>query len=176
VRRAVLTASLFLCALGCGPDYYPPPAQRTPRQHAVEAMLDMSAGRPAEEWGKIVAGLQPPGDPNADWRWAGDHATFSFDLSGDDRRSLTAHLTVAQTVLDKTGPQKLTFEVNGTTVGSATLGVSRRYDFSFPVDPALFHRSQPIVVRLLASPCVPAPNGPPYCVLLHSIGFVQEPR
>ena len=175
MRRALLIALASLCQLGCDRVYYPPPPQKTPQKHTVEMLLDMTAGRPAEAWGSIVSGIHKGGAPGADWRWTGDRAVFRFIPGVASGWSVAAHLTAAQPVLDKTGPQQVSFEVNGEPVGSATLDVSRRYDLTFPVGPDLMG-SGTVELRMMVTPCVPAQYSPPYCVLLHSIGFERDSR
>jgi len=167
---------LVLCCAACDRPYYPPPPQRTLGKHTVAMLLDLTGGCPPEAWGAIVSGIHSTYDPRADWRWAGEQSTFTYQLDDYTGWNLAAHLTAAQAVLDKTGPQTVTFEVNGRPVGAATLGTSRRYDLTFPVTPDLLRSAVPVTVRMTAAPCVPADTGPPFCVLLHSIGFAREPR
>ena len=173
--RALPTTLLLLCS-ACGPVYYAPPAQRVAQKHIVAMLLDMTPGRPAEAWGTIVSGVHSGGDPNADWRWVGPQSVFTFNPGKADGWSLAAHVTAVQANLDKTGPQKVEFQVNGKTVGKADLSVSRRYDLKFPLDPGLLKDPSHVEVRMLASPCLPAQYSPPLCVLLHSIGLVREPQ
>jgi hypothetical protein len=172
LRFLLLAAAVF--SAGCGQVYYPPPPQRGEQPHRIMEILDMTGGRPTETWGSVVAGVQDSGDPNIDWRWAADRSVFRFRLDEFEGWRLAASITAARTVLDKTGPQRVTFEVNGKTVGAAALDVSRRYDLSFPVDAELLKGTAPVIVDMTASPCLTELRGPPFCVLLHKIGFVRE--
>ena len=101
----------------------------------------MTGGRPDETWGSIVSGVTDSYDPNLDWRWATEHSVFHFKLDQFDGWRLVAHVTTARTVLDKTGPQHVTFEVNGQTQGAVTLDSSRGYDLSFPMTAALLAKA-----------------------------------
>ena len=136
----------------------------------------MTSGRPAEAWGSVVSGVHPWGDPNADWRWASEHSVFHFKLDEFAGWTLHVRVTAAKAVLDKTGPQHVSFEVNGRPAGSLAMNVSRTYDLAFPIDAATLEKANPVVVTMDAGPCVSQQYGPPFCVLLHTIGFVQEPR
>lgn len=169
-------ALLALCAAGCGEVFLPPPSQRAEAPHQVREILDITGGRPDEAWGAIVSGVHNAYQPGADWRWVAQHSVFRFKLDEFTGWSLDVHLTAPGVVLDKKGPQRAEFQVNGHPVGAVTLDVSRGYQLSFPVDAATLKSAAPIVVTMDAGPCNSQPYGPPYCVLLHSIGFVQEPR
>jgi hypothetical protein len=173
VRLLGFTAAV-LSVTGCGQVFYPPPPQRSEQPHRVIEILDMTGGRPTETWGTIVSGVHTGFDPNADWRWVAERAVFQFKLEDTAAWSLSARITAAHAVLDKTGPQRVTFAVNGQTVGTVTLDVSRRYDLSFPLAAELLKSAAPVVVDMNASPCLPQEKGPPFCVLLHKIGFVKE--
>ena len=136
----------------------------------------MTGGRPEEVWGAIVSGIDKAFQPGADWRWASERSVFHFKLDEYTGWSLAVRLTGAKAVLDKTGPQRVVFEVNGQAAGIVKIDAGRTYRLSFPVDAAVLKSAKPIVVTMDASPCLSQPYGPPYCVLLHSIGFEQEPR
>ncbi len=142
----------------------------------------MTGGRPEEAWGSIVSGIDKAFQPGADWRWATEHSVFHFKLDEFAGWSLAVRLTGAKAVLDKTGLQRVAFHVNGHAAGTVTVDADRTYRLSFPVDAAVLKSAAPVVVTMDASPCLSQPYGPPYCVLLHSVGFeqtmgfVQEPR
>jgi hypothetical protein len=165
-----------LCAAGCGQVFLPPPEQRVEAPHPVRELLDMTGGRPEESWGSIVSGIDKAFQPGADWRWATEHSVFRFTLGESEGWSLAVRLTGARAVLDQTGPQRVAFSVNGHAAGTATVDADRTYRLSFPVDAAVLKSATPIVVTMDAGPCLSQPYGPPYCVLLHNIGFEQEPR
>jgi len=165
-----------LCATGCGQVFLPPPEQRVEAPHQVKELLDMTGGRSEEAWGSVVSGIDKAFQPGADWRWASERSVFRFKLDEFTGWSLSVRLTGARAVLDKTGPQRVTFQVNGHVAGAATVDADRSYQLSFPVDAAVLKSAAPIVVTMDAGPCLIQPYGPPYCVLLHSIGFQQEPR
>jgi hypothetical protein len=139
-------------------------------------MLDMTGGRPENAWGSVVSGVHNVSDPHADWRWVAGQSVFHFTLQEFEGWSLSVKLTAAKAVLDKTGPQRVSFTVNGRPAGSVSLDSSRTYDLAFPVAAAVLQSVQPITVTMDAAPCLNQQYGPPFCVLLHQIGFVQEPR
>jgi hypothetical protein len=170
----ICIAALVLSLTGCSPVYLPPPPQRSEQPHRLMEILDMTGGRPAETWGSVVSGMHTSFDPHADWRWAAESVVFHFKVDEPAGWSLSARITAAQSILDKMGPQRVTFEVNGETVGTLRLDASRHYDLSFPVEAAVLKRSSPIVVRMDTGPCLAQQYGPPYCVLLHKIGFVSQ--
>jgi hypothetical protein len=176
MRRYLWIVITAVFATGCAQVYVPLPPQRSEQPHIVREVLDMTGGRPENTWGGIDAGISKDFIPGADWRWATEHSAFHFKLSELDGWSLEARITAVQAVMDKTGPQKVSFQVNGKTVGAAELKVSRNCDFSFPMDPALLQRSAPVSVTLDASPCLPQEHGPDFCVLLHTIGFVKQEK
>jgi hypothetical protein len=167
----ILGAALVIS--GCGTVYVPLPAQRTEQPHTVRAVLDMTGGRPENTWGVIDAGVFPTFQPGSDWRWAGDHCAFHFKLSEFTGWTFTAHITAVKAVLDKTGPQKIEFKVNGRAVASADLKVSRDYHFEIPLDPSLLQQDSPVTVSMDSGPCLPQKDGLPFCVLLHSLGFTK---
>jgi hypothetical protein len=176
LRRFSAIAIPALVAAGCGQVFLPPPAQRTELPHQVREILDMTGGRPAETWGAVVSGVHRTFEPGADWRWAAECSVFQFRLDEFAGWKLAVRLTAAQAVLDKTGPQHVSFTINSQPAGTAILDASRHYELAFPVDAAVLKSATPIVVTMDAGPCVPDRDGPPFCVLLHSVGFVQEPR
>jgi hypothetical protein len=158
---------------GCGTVYMPLPAQRTEQPHVIREVLDMTGGRPANTWGTVDGGVFPTFQPGTDWRWAAEHCLFHFKLADPAGWTLVAHITAVQAVLDKTGPQKIAFQVNGRTVAAADLKVSRNYDFEVPVAPALLQPGVPVTVTMDSRPCLPQKDGEPFCVLIHSIGFTK---
>ena len=175
--RCIAPAALvFLCVAGCSREIvWPPPPQRTAVSHPVFALLDMTGGRPEELWASIVSGVGP-GSPSLNWRWTESHAAFRFTLDSSRAWKLRVRLTAAQAVLDKAGPQRITFDVNGKNAGNAVLDLPRRYDLTFPVDAQTLRLTSPVEVSFDVDRCLGGGRNGPYCVLLHSIGFVQEPE
>jgi hypothetical protein len=175
--RKIFAVVLVLGAGGCGGQiYYPVPAQRTARKHDLEMMLDATPGRPWEKWGAILSGVRTDSAPGANWRWAGAESTYTIQPPDFAGWSLVAHVTAAESVLQKVGPQRISFDVNGKIVGSALLTKSQKYDFRYPLDDNSLRNVGRATMRMTVSPCVPAGSGREYCVLLHSIGLMREAR
>jgi len=169
----VLCAAIFGSA--CRQLYLPVPPQKVAPKHAVEMLLNMTGGRPADTWGAIVSGVHRDYAPFTDWRWTGEQAEFTLQPPEPAGWSLAVRLTAAKSVIEKVGAQRVAFEVNGKPAGTATLDVSRRYDLKFPLDADVLKSASRVDIRMTVTPCAPNVYGEPYCVLLHSIGLVREP-
>jgi hypothetical protein len=141
--------------------------------HRVSAVIGMAASRPDQLWGWIVSGVLPA-VPDADWRWVSAHPEFKFKIDRSVRWKLAVGITAAQVALAQVGPQHATFRINGRVAGSATLDREGRFDFEFPADPASLALAYPQTVSMDFGPCIAQAPNPPLCVLLHSVGFVQE--
>jgi hypothetical protein len=159
---------------GChNPIAYPPPPQRENVAHQVSAVLNMAPTRPDQLWGSIIAGVLQAA-PNADWRWVGTHPEFRFTIDPSQRWKLSVQITAAGVALARVGPQHATFRINGHVLGSKTLDREGRFDFEFAAKPALLVLTGPQIVSMEFDPCMADAPNPPLCVLLHSVGFVQE--
>jgi hypothetical protein len=170
---AWLIASLTLVS-GCGSEIgYPVPPQRPAVAHRIAEILDMTDSRPAQLWGSIVSGVTPAA-PGADWRWVNPHPEFHFQLDPSLKWTLALRITAAKVALDKTGPQHGAFRVNGQLVGSRTFDHDGHYDLAFPLPPETLALANPAVVTMDFDPCMAQQNAPPLCVLLHTVGFLQE--
>jgi hypothetical protein len=184
--RMLCAVALFVSCAGCGGDIsYPPPPQRMAVPHRVNAVLrfaanqleaDQGADQGEVPWASILQDVLPAA-PGADWRWTRAHPAFRFQLMDYQGWQAVVRVTAVAKVLAATGPQHVVVTVNGTRVGRAVLNRSGGYDLTFPVDPAILKSANGAVLRLDIDPCMPADSpwekGLPYCVLLHSIGFVR---
>lgn len=180
LRFGAAAAALVLSGCGQRP-VFPVPPQRTAQEFRVQDRF--RAGAPAQHPGiKTVSGIRPTGT-GLDWTWTTEHAALriALDLSSSLRWDLDAKITCAGAVLDKTGPQHLTFLVNGKVVGKATLDAARTWNLRFPVQPELLRetskREKPgdgPLVEILIDPVLPDAAGPPFGVLLHEIGFTHD--
>jgi hypothetical protein len=169
-----LSALALICFSGCHKDIsYPPPPQRAKVTHRVSAVIGMAGTRPDQLWGSIVSGVLPAA-PDADWRWVSTHPEFRFKIDQSMRWKLAVRITAAKVALDRVGPQHATFRINGRVTGSATLDREGRFDFEFPAEPAALALAYPQSVAMDFDPCIAQAPNPPLCVLLHSVGFVQE--
>jgi len=169
-----LLAAALTCLSGCHNELrYPPPPQRAKITHRVSAVIGMAGTRPDQLWGSIVSGVLPAA-PNADWRWVSTHPEFRFKIDRSMRWRLVVGITAAHVALAQVGAQHATFRINGRVAGSATLDREGRFDFEFPADPASLARAYPQTVSMDFDPCIAQAPNPPLCVLLHSVGFVQE--
>jgi hypothetical protein len=174
MRRLWWIVLASVIGAGCGQVYVPLPAQRPEQRHAIREVLEMAEGRPENTWGGVDSGIAPGSATGADWRWATEHSAFHFKLDEFSGWSFAARITAVKAVLDRVGSQRVTFRVNGSVVGSADLKVSQDYNFSIPLDEALLKGQAPVAVTMDAGPCLPQQYGPPYCVLLHEVGFVKQ--
>ena len=173
-RRLRLLAAALICVSGCRNDIsYPPPPQRAKITHHMSAVIGMAGTRPDQLWGSIVSGVLPAA-PDADWRWVGTHPEFRFKIDRSLHWKLAVGITAARVALAQVGPQHATFRINGQVAGSATLDREGRFDFEFPADPASLARAYPQTVSMDFDPCITQAPNPPLCVLLHSVGFVQD--
>lgn len=173
-RRLRLPAAALICFSGCRNELsYPPPPQREKVTHRVSAVIGMATTRPDQLWGSIVSGVLPAA-PDADWRWVGTHPEFSFKIDQSMRWRLAVQITATRIALDRVGPQHATFRINGRVAGSASLDHEGRFDFEFPADAASLAQAYPQTVSMDFDPCIAQAPNPPLCVLLHSVGFLQE--
>jgi hypothetical protein len=169
--RAFWLCALVLLSAGCGQEVsFAPPPQQAPHPWLARVVLDMTPGQPAPWGASILSGVDPP-DPKLNWRWLTTVSQFVFQL--EDRRDwqLDLHLTAVDYVLKKLGPQTVTVIVNGAEVGKLTLEKPGPFAAHLPVNAG---REPKVELRI--SPCDPHPDRPPYCALLHSIGFSRELR
>jgi hypothetical protein len=169
--------ALLVSSAGCGGDIsYPPPPQRMAVPHPVNAVLRFATNQSDVPWASILQDVLPAA-PGADWRWTRAHPAFRFLLMESQGWQAVVRVTAVAKVLAATGPQHVAVTVNGTRVGNAILNRSEDFDLTFPVDPAILKSANGAVLRLDIDPCMPADSpwekGLPYCVLLHSIGFVR---
>jgi hypothetical protein len=141
--------------------------------HRISAVIGMAGTRPDQLWASIVSGVLPAA-PDADWRWVSTHPVFTFKIDPSLRWKLAVRITAAKVALAQVGPQHATFRINGQVAGSATLDREGLFDLEFPVEPALLARAYPQIVSMDFDPCIAQAPNPPLCVLLHSVGFIQE--
>ncbi len=85
-------------------------------------------------------------------------------------------VTAVRKVLDAVHAQKLDVQVNGHPIGTSTLDHTGTFDLSYPVPAEVFGAASPVSVGLDIDPCLIAEPAKPYCVLLHSIGFIEDRR
>ena len=176
LRLGLATTPLLLAGCAQQPVFSVPP-QRTAQEFRVQDLF--RAGAPTQPPGiRLVSGIRPTGI-GLDWTWTTDHAALrlALDPQSNARWDLDAKITCAGVVLDKTGPQHLTFVVNGETVGKATLDAARIWNLRFPVDPARLRAAgsgEGVLVEILIDRTLPDAGGPPFGVLLHEIGFTHE--
>lgn len=174
MRPGSLLAAALICLSGCHNELsYPPPPQRAKMTHRMSAVMGMADSRPDQLWGSIVSGVLPAA-PNADWRWVSNHPVFTFKMDASLRWKFVVRITAARVALARVGPQHATFRINGRVAGSATLDHEGRFDFEFPADPASLALAYPQAVSMDFDPCIAQAPNPPLCVLLHSVGFMQE--
>ena len=176
--RSGLCAAAALVLAGCGqPPDFPVPPQRTAQEFRVEDLF--RAGAPTQPPGiRLVSGIRPTGK-GLDWTWTTDHAALriALDPQPGARWDLDAKITCAGVVFEKTGPQQVTFLVNGATVGTATLDAARTWNLRFPVDAALLRTAaskEGALVEMRIDRTLPDAAGPPFGVLLHEIGFTHD--
>jgi hypothetical protein len=174
MRPGTLLAATLICVSGCRKELsYPPPPQRAKMIHHVSAVIGMAGTRPYQLWGSIVSGVLPAA-PDADWRWVSTHPEFRFKIDRSMHWKFVVGITAARVALDRVGSQHATFRINGRVAGSATLDREGRFDFEFPAEPASLALAYPQTVSMDFDPCIAQAPNPPLCVLLHSVGFVQE--
>jgi hypothetical protein len=196
----------ILCMGGCREVIYPPPPQRAEVPHEVKAILDMTGGRPEEAWGSIVSGVaggDPSMDWR--WTMAHPTFRFVLDISATWKLNvrITAvasvlakvgaqHVTfnvngkaVGVATLDRPRLYDLTFPVDKAVFGIAQPAIARAQAAERGAKP--FRNSSPaaarsesvvreLLVRFDVEPCVMPDPGGPYCILVHSVGFIQENR
>ena len=174
--RIFLIAALFFTAAGCREVSFPVPQQRSMPEFRLRQILEIrpeSDGFAATAQNSSIIGGVLPVAPGLDWSWTTAHPAFRFKLDQPSGWDLDIKLTTADVVFDKIGPQQLTVFVNGTKTGSATLDQCRTWLLRFPVAPALLPDPAETRVTLAIAPCLPQPEGPPLCILLHNVGFTR---
>jgi hypothetical protein len=164
--------AVSFCAAGCSEAVYPPPVQRTRPAYRLRQFLEMGSGADFP-WASIVGGVMPTA-PGLDWSWTSERPSFLFRLDQTDGWDLEIKLTSPEVVIAKTGPQHVTVSINGVVTGTAILDRSRSWELRFPVRPELLERPAATRVSLSIEPCLPQPKGPPFCTLLHRIGFSRD--
>lgn len=147
---------------------FPPPTQKAPRPYFARVMLDMTPGQP-QPWGATIQRGVDKAFPNLNWRWLSSPSSFTFELENRDDWQLELHLTVVDKVLAQVGPQRLIVLLNGKELSRAPLEKPGPFQLTLPAQPG----PKP-TLELQIEPCLPQPYGPPYCALLHSLGFVRE--
>ena len=168
MRFALLIVAVVLftsCRTETG---FPPPTQIPSKPYFARVMLDMTPGRP-QPWGAAIRAGVDKEFPNLNWRWLSSPSSFSFELENREDWQLELHLTVVDKVLAQVGPQRLIVLLNGKELTRTTLEKPGPVQLTTPAQPG----PKP-TLDLQIEPCLPQPYGPPYCALLHSLGFARQ--
>lgn len=173
--RPRLLAAIALFAAGCqtDPPTYPPPIQRLTATSAGPiafrhflAMNDPGAER------FFVRDVSPALENNT-WRWSGERPTFRFLLQKTAGLKFTMDFAVAGAILEKTGPQTITFYVNDHLLGRARYATHGEHHFEQAVDPAWLKPGADTIVAAEIRPVWESPNGVKLGVILLRAGFVE---
>lgn len=173
--RPRLLAALGLFAAGCqtDPPAYPPPIQRVTATAAGPvayrhflAMNDPGAER------FFVRDVSPALENNT-WRWSGERPTFRFVLRRAEGLKFTMDFAVAGAILEKTGPQTISFYVNDRLLGRARYATHGEHHFEKPVDPAWLKPGEDTIVVAEIRPVWQSPDGVKLGVILLRVGFVE---
>jgi len=147
---------------------FPPPAQQVPKPYFARVTLDVTPGQPLPAGAAIKSGVEPE-SPEVNWRFLSSPSAFDFRLEDHPDWQLEMHLAFVDKIMDTTGPQRLTIVLNGKELAGKTIDHSGEYGLTFPAQPG------PIpTVELRIEPCLLMPKTPPYCAIIHSIGWKRE--
>jgi hypothetical protein len=170
-----LLAALALIATGCGtdPPAYPPPIQRsaanTARPLAYRHFLAMNDPG-AERF--FVRDVSPALENNA-WRWSGERPTFRFVLQKTEGLRFVMDFSVVGAILEKTGPQAISFFINDRLLGRARYASHGEQHFEKAVDPSWVKPGEETIVAAEIRPVWESPNGVKLGVILLRVGFVE---
>lgn len=173
--RPRLLAAIALLAAGCGidPPAYPPPIQRSAAAAAGPlayrhflAMNDPGAER------FFVRDVSPALENNT-WRWSGERPTFRFVLQKTVGLKFMMDFSVAGAVLEKTGPQTVSFFINDRLLGRVRYATHGEQHFEKAVDPSWLKPGENTIVAAEIRPAWESPNGVKLGVILLRAGFVE---
>lgn len=135
-RRITAAAVLVLLAAGFGcnkyPESYPPPEQREPIPFAESGdplpFLEMNHPQAEEQIVKDIRALEA-----GYWRWTGKEPTLRLVLDYIVDQKLVVDFSISGYVIERTGPQTVSFKVNGKVLDTVRYGKDGQYHFEKPV-------------------------------------------
>jgi hypothetical protein len=171
---AFCLAGLCLSTIACRDVEYPVPAQLSTPKYRIDAILDRDRTHSSFPESSVISGVQPD-IQHYGWSWTNPRAILQFPLNQAEGWDFTARITSIADVLAKSGPQTVTFSINGQIVKTARLDRAGTVEIEFPVSAGLLTQPAKTDVVMATQPCLAQASGPPLCVLLQRIGFTREP-
>ena len=175
---AFICGSLFLLA-GCThqPEAYAPPAQivlpsgpeplvAVSSDPLVVAMSDPDAST------RIIADVFPA-EPGAEWRFTGPHPKFRLQLEHVSPLNFYMRFDNSIESVRDWGPVSFSITINGNSFRSQRFS-SGAQEYRRPVPDSWITKPGPVDIAVDIEPPRRAPNGTPYGIQLHSIGFEER--
>ncbi|QOY89187.1 hypothetical protein [Paludibaculum fermentans] len=131
----------------------------------------VSDGSPAKAISDIL-----PGGSDSEYRWTNQKPRVQCWLEDDGPWMLAVQVLAVGEVMKKTGPQTLTFQVNGVTVGSKLLDEPKIYTLEFPVPRTALVSRQPAKAGFDVDKVLVSTDGMKLGVLAKSVGFRRASR
>ncbi|MGC4055132.1 MAG: hypothetical protein QM757_40350 [Paludibaculum sp.] len=111
------------------------------------------------------------GGDSSDYRWTNQRPRVQCWLEDDGPWVLAVDVIVVGEVMQKTGPQTLTFLVNDVVVGKELLKEPTGYTLAYPVPPSALSSRQPAKAGFDIDKVLVASDGTKLGLLVKSIGF-----
>jgi hypothetical protein len=166
-------AGACVAITACRDIEFPGPAQRSTPKYRVDAVLDRDRTHSSFPESSVISGVQPD-IQRYGWSWTNPLAVFRFPLDRAEGWNFIARITAIADVLTKSGPQTVTFTINGQIVKTARLDHAETVEIQFPVSAGLLTEPAKTGVVMATQPCLPQGAAPPLCIVLQRIGFTRE--
>jgi hypothetical protein len=171
--RPLAIMAMFLAGCQVYPDSYPPPIQRSglasggpaAYRHFI-AMNDPDAAR------YFVRDVSPALE-NGVWRWSGQRPTFRFVLQKTGGLKFTVDFSIAGVVLETTGPQTVSFFINGKLLERVRYSSHGEQHFEKAVDPSWLKPGEDTIAAAEIHPVWESPDGVKLGVILLRAGFTE---
>lgn len=175
ISRKLFLLTICFAASACREVIVPVPEQRPDPNFRSNLTLFMDPRLDSSASASVIRGVIPD-QRLFDWRWIDPHPEFQFALDQTAGLALDVKLTTLQSVVSKTGPQRVNFIVNGKTLKTVSFDRAGTWELAIPLGKGLLKEQANNTVELTTEPCLAPDNGTSLCMLLHRIGFRAEPR
>ena len=176
-----LTSGLIvLVTISCGgvscggpPDVYAPPTPRKPVDvFGTDSMSSWTAMGSSDAATYIVRDIGSDVQAEA-WRWALEHPEMRFFLKSASGWKAKVDYSIAQSLLEKTGPLTLTFLVNNTPIDSVRHDHDGRFTWEKPVPESALMAGGFNYLRIEPDKTAVEATGRPISFILTAAGFVR---